>query len=65
MFNARTVSKLVLEGRLSFKNAVHLFERFLLSEVLKKFKGNQSRAAKFLNLHRNSVRNKLKQIHAA
>jgi len=65
MLSVRTVSKLVLDGRLSFKMAVRLFERALLLQVLKKFDGNQVRAAKFLGVHRNSIKNKLKKFSAA
>lgn len=60
MFKARTVKELMLEGRLSYWQAVSLFERFLISEALKQFRGNQTKTADFLGMHVNSVRNKLR-----
>jgi DNA-binding NtrC family response regulator len=62
MFNAETVRSHVLEGRLSYKRAVYLFERFLLLEAIKKFKGNKAATARFFNFHVNTVRYKFKRI---
>lgn len=52
----KTIKQAVLEGRLDFKKACFLLEWLLLREVIKKF-GNQKRAANFLRIHYNSVRN--------
>jgi len=59
MFNAGKVSKQVLEGRLSYRMAVRLFERYLILAILNKFRGNRTQTARFLGIHRNSIRNKL------
>jgi DNA-binding NtrC family response regulator len=48
-------------GRL--RSAVEHAERALILHAMKRFAGNQSEAADFLGLHRNTLRNKLRELH--
>lgn len=59
MFDAKAVKNLVLNGRLSYKQAVYLYERYLILKIMKKFRGNKAKAARFLNIHVNTIRYKL------
>jgi len=58
---AKTCTKCSLNGGLSFNDVIHCIEYNLITEALKKTGGNQSEAAKLLNLSLSTFRDKMKK----
>lgn len=61
MFDPDKVTKLVLDGAISFKEAEFIFKHYLILEALNHFEWSQTKTADFLGIHRNTIRNVLKQ----
>ncbi|OPZ62790.1 MAG: Hydrogenase transcriptional regulatory protein hupR1 [Candidatus Aminicenantes bacterium ADurb.Bin508] len=54
------LSRFALENNLSLRDLVHALERRLLEEALQKVNYNQTQAAALLGIHRNTLRQKVK-----
>lgn len=58
---AKTCTKCSINGGLSFNDVIHCIEHNLIQEAMKKTDGNQSEAAKLLNLSLSTFRDKMKK----
>ena len=61
MANFEAIKEAVLSRKITLSEAVYLYERELILDVLRVFDGHQGKAAAFLKVHRNTLRNKLKR----
>ena len=60
----RLISEMVTAG-VFFQDAVSEFEKKYIRKVLEASDGNQSRAAKALGIHRNTLGRKMEEYHLA
>lgn len=51
------------EGKGKYHKVMELIERSMINYALKRFKDNQSEAAEYLGLHRNTLRNKIRELN--
>ena len=49
----------MIEHDIGYEDAVNEFERRFIRKILEKFNGNQSKAAKTLGIHRNTLSRKI------
>jgi DNA-binding NtrC family response regulator len=56
------IIKEMVEKELELKDAMREFEKIYLEFALKKYKGNRSKMAKALGLHRNTLHNRAKLL---
>ena len=52
----------LIEGGISYEDAVGEFEKRFIRRVLERTKGNQSKAAQTLGIHRNTLRRKIDEL---
>lgn len=55
--------KTVDNGKGKHHKVVEFIERAMINYALERFKGNQSEAAEYLGLHRNTLRNKIRELN--
>ena len=53
----------MVEKGIRYDAAVQDFEKFYIGRVLERVKGNQSRAARMLGMHRNTLSRKIGEYH--
>jgi len=56
------IIKEIVEEELELKDVLKEFEKIYIETALKKYKGNMSRMAKALGVHRNTLRNRAKSL---
>lgn len=56
------IIKEMVEKELSLKEAMKEFEKIYIEAGLKKYKGNLSKMAKALGIHRNTLQNRTKRL---
>jgi two-component system nitrogen regulation response regulator GlnG len=52
----------MIDNGISYSDAVAEFEKRFIEHVLQKHNGNQSRAAKMLGIHRNTLSRKVEEL---
>lgn len=52
----------LIENEIGFEDAVAEFQRRFIHKIMEKVNGNQSRAAKTLGIHRNTLSRKINEL---
>lgn len=52
----------MIENEISIKDAMKEFEKIFIEKTGKKYRGNKTRMAKSLGLHRNTLRNRIHKL---
>jgi DNA-binding NtrC family response regulator len=57
-----TVIREIVDKELQLKDVLKEFEKIYIETAMRKYKGNMSRMAKALGIHRNTLRNRTKSL---